>query len=78
MKDIQRLNIWPLLKERGFRLHDYKTGNIITGRGASLHTPIIDIEIEPIDHNKWRLFNGHITEYVNAFELSRKIQMLLR
>ena len=59
MKDIRKLKIWPLLKEEGFHLWEYRTGGICFGRGALLQPGRLEtspfMEIKPLIDGHWRL-----------------------
>jgi len=57
VKDITKLKIWKTLECEGFKLKDYKTGNVTFGRGAILcpdeKRGFPFMEIQPLLTGQW-------------------------
>ena len=59
MKDIRKLKLWATLEKEGFKLKEFRTGNICFGRGALLQPDYKAgfpfIEIRPLLNGHWQI-----------------------
>lgn len=59
MKDIRSLKLWPILQQEGFTIKEYRSNNILYGRGAILlpdyKAGFPYIEIQPLNNGRWKI-----------------------